>query len=151
MLVLPILSRICFFLLPVTVVGRPANPSSLGKFLDVRQSHHNAIEGFHGAAGQDLPARREAEDEQTATAAPAPPSGEMTYDIKARAEATLITNFTANATALSSGKTSMVPFDEHFGPLEVCPFSKTFLHLQTSLPNPPSLQPTASTSKSRSS
>ncbi len=128
MLVLPILSRICFLLLPVTVVGRPANPSSLGKSLDIRQSHHNTIEGFHGAAGRILPTRRKVEDAHVAIPALGralmPPSGEMTHDIKARAEPILTTNITANATSLSSGETQVLPFDKQFGPLEVCPFWK---------------------------
>lgn len=121
MLVFPNLLRLCFLLLPLTVVGHPANPRSASKILDKRGSH-DAVGGLlrdvRVLSHSKRPVRRRAEDKiivnQTWT------SGEMTTNPKPPISFRFDPHF--NTTTLASGKANAFPFDVVIGPLEVCSY-----------------------------
>jgi hypothetical protein len=121
MLVVPILLRLCFLLLPLTVVSHPANPSSSSKTLDKRGSR-DAVEGLRGyvrmLGHENRPVRRRAEDKSMVN--PTWTSGEMITNPKPTKPFT--SNHYFNITTLASAKSNAYPFDIIIGPLEVCSY-----------------------------
>lgn len=121
MFVFPNLLRLCFLLLPLTVVGRPANPSSCSKAPD-KGGSHDVVEGLCGDVRMlghaNRPVRRRAEDK--IMVAPWWTSGEMITTPKPPTPFTL--NRHSNTTTLGSSTVNSFPFDINVGPLEVCSY-----------------------------